>query len=72
MKNTIKSITRKQPQETILPDGYYNGICSGYCIELTSHGVDYELETEESVRGMGIRVVVRVQNGEATFEEIQN
>ncbi len=34
MKNKIKSIKEKVLQSTTLPDGYYNGIWSGYLIEI--------------------------------------
>lgn len=72
MRNKIKSIREKVPQVTTLPDGYYNGIWGGYCIEVSFNKKNYELETEEGVRGMGIKVIVEVQDGVATFDEVKS
>jgi hypothetical protein len=72
MRNKIKSIKEKVPQVTTLPDGYYNGIWGGYSIDVNFKSKNYELETEEGVRGMGIKVIVEVKDGVATFEEINS
>jgi hypothetical protein len=72
MRNKIKSITEKVPQVTTLPDGYYNGIWGGYVIEVNYKGKTFELETEEGVRGIGIKVVVEIKDGVATFEEMKH
>lgn len=72
MKNKILSITRKIPKETTLPDGFYNGTWGGYVIDITSNGQQYELTTEEGVRGMGIKVVVQIENGVATFDTLHS
>jgi hypothetical protein len=71
MKNKIKSITEKVPQVTTLPDGYYNGIWGGYVIEINHNRKTYYLETEEGVRGMGIKVIVEIKDGVATFDLIK-
>jgi len=71
MKNIISSITEKLPQVTTLPDGFYNGIWGGNIIELTYKNKTYELTTEEGIRGIGVKVVVEVLNGVATFDIIQ-
>lgn len=68
----ILKITEKVPKVTILPDGLYNGTWGGYGIELTYQGKTYELTTEEGVRGVGIKVVVTIKDGVATFDEIKN
>lgn len=68
----ILSISKKVPKEVILPDGYYQGTWGGYCITVRYNGSEYELKTEEGVRGIGIKVVVTIQNGEASFKEIKN
>ncbi len=70
MKNKIKSIREKVPQVATLPDGFYNGIWGGRVIEVYYDGKAFELETEEGVRGEGFKVIVQVQNGVGTFEEI--
>ena len=70
MINRVKSITEKT--DNTLPDGFYNGTWGGYMIELQYNGKTFELETENGVRGIGIKVVVQVKNGEATFEEIKS
>lgn len=72
MKNKIKSIKEKIPQITTLPDGYYNGIWGGYVIDIYYNGKMFELETEEGVRGSGFKVIVQVENGVATFDEVVN
>ena len=72
MKNKVTSITEKLPQPAQLPDGLYNGIWGGYVIELTHNGKKYELNTEEGVRGINIKVVVEIKDGVATFETVQN
>jgi len=41
-----------------------NGIWSGYVIEVNSEGKRFELETEIGVKGINIKVVVEVENGE--------
>lgn len=72
MKNKIKSIKEKIPQITTLPDGYYNGIWGGHVIDIYYNGKMFELETEEGVRGSGFKVIVQVENGVATFDEVVN
>lgn len=72
MKNKIKSITEKVPQVATLSDGLYYGTWGGYVIEITSKGKTYELSTEEGVRGIGIKVVVEVKDGLATFGEVNS
>lgn len=67
MKNKVTAITEK----VILPDGVYYGLWSGYVIKLTCDDRDYELTTEEGVRGINVRVIVVVRNGIATFEECE-
>ena len=71
MKNKIKSIKEKVPQISTLPDGYYNGTWGGYVVEVTYKGKVFELETEEGVRGIGFKVIVQVENGVATFDEVK-
>lgn len=70
MKNKITSIKEKVPQVTTLPDGYYNGLWGGSIIEVKHRGKTYELATEEGIRGFNVKVVVEIQNGEPTFDEI--
>lgn len=72
MKNKIKSIKEKIPHVAKLPDGYYNGTWGGYIIEVHYKGRIFELETEEGVRGVGFKVVVQIENGVATFEEVNS
>lgn len=72
MSNKILSIREKVPQVATLPNGSYFGTWGGYGIEIRYKDKTYELTTEEGVRGMGIKVVVTVKDGVATFEEIKN
>jgi len=72
MKNKIKSIKEKVPQIVTLPDGFYNGLWGGYIIQVASNGKTYELETEEGVKGIGIKVIVEIKDGIATFGETNN
>ncbi len=46
MSNKITKITEKLPQITELPNGRYQGVWSGYCIELKYEDKTYELTTE--------------------------
>lgn len=68
----IKSIKERVPQEVTLPDGNYLGTWGGYVITMNYNGKTYELETEEGVRGFNIKVMVTINNGEATFHELKN
>lgn len=67
MKNIIKTITEIIPHTT-LPDGYYNGLWSGYVIEVKFNGKIYELTTEVGVKGINIKVIIEIENGVATFD----
>ena len=71
MKNKVKSIIEKVPQVTTLSDGFYNGVWGGYVIEVTCEGKIFELATEIGVKGIGIKVVVEVIDGEATFDTVR-
>lgn len=72
MINKIKSIREQVPKLTTLPDGFYNGVWGGYVIEVKYKEKNYELETEEGVRGVGFKVVVEVKDGVATFDTINS
>lgn len=72
MNNKIKSIKEKLPQIATLPDGYYSGIWGGHIIEVNYKGKIFELETENGVRGFGYNVVVHVERGTATFDDLNN
>ena len=72
MKNKVKSITEKVPQIAVLPDGFYNGIWGGYIIEISCNGKQYELATEMGVKGIGIKVIVDIRDGIATFDTMQS
>ena len=68
----ITKITQKIPKEIALEDGIYHGIWGGYVIEVNFKGKTYELTTEEGVKGIGIKVMIFITNGIATFETIKN
>lgn len=72
MRNKITSITKKVPKTTTLPDGLYNGTWGGYVIEINYKGDTYELATEEGVRGINIKVVVEIRDGEPTFDTVNS
>lgn len=72
MRNKITSITKKVPKTTTLPDGLYNGTWGGYVIEINYKGDTYELATEEGVRGINIKVVVEIKDGEPTFDTVNS
>jgi hypothetical protein len=72
MDNRIIAINERIPQPTTLPDGVYQGIWGGSKIELRYKDKTYELTTFEGVRGFNIKVVVEIENGEATFKEVNN
>lgn len=68
----ILGITEKVPQATMLPDGLYNGVWGGSVIDVRYKNKNYELETEDGVRGFDIKVVVNITDGIATFNEVKN
>lgn len=68
----VKSITEKLPQSATLPDGIYYGSWGGYVITVNYNNKTFELETEEGVRGIDVRVVVAVKDNVATFETLSN
>ena len=72
MSNKILSVTERQPTPTTLPDGLYIGTWGGYIIQVNYEGKTYELKTEDGVKGMGFKVVVKIDKGVATFEELNN
>jgi hypothetical protein len=72
MINKIKSIKEKVPQVTTLPDGFYCGNWGGNVIVIHFKEKTFELETEVGVKGIGYKVIVHVENGIATFDEIKN
>lgn len=71
MQHKVKSITEKVPQVTTLPDGLYYGTWGGYVVDIDYKSKKYELATEEGVKGIGIKVVVEIKNGVATFDKVQ-
>lgn len=68
----ILEIREKVPQIAMLPDGAYFGTWGGNIIDVSYKGKNYELTTEEGVRGFDIKVVVNIKDGVATFNEIKN
>lgn len=72
MKMKILSIKEKVPVATTLRDGFYTGVWGGSIITLQSEGKVYELEAEEGIRGIGIRVIVEVKDCIASFEVVKN
>lgn len=72
MQHKVKSIKEKLPQVTTLPDGLYYGTWGGYVVDVNYKGKNYELATEKGVRGIGIKVVVEIKDGVATFDTVQS
>ncbi len=72
MSYKVLKIEEKLPQPAILPDGKYTGIWGGYIVEIKVNNKTYELTSEEGVRGSGIKVIVEIVDGKATFEETKN
>ena len=72
MHYKVKSITEKVPKETFLPDGYYYGTWGGYVINVHYNGKQYELITEEGVRGIGIKVIVEIKGDIVTFDTVKS
>lgn len=68
----VISITKHEPRPATLPDGVYSGTWGGYNIEVVYGPHIYHLKTEEGVRGMGIKVMVTIKDGVATYEETKN
>lgn len=72
MKNQIKSISRFGGFDAQLKDGKYLGSWGGYEIDLKYKGDTYTLKTLKGVNGIGIKVLVIIENGVATFELFNN
>ena len=72
MSNKILSFKEKVPTITTLPDGVYSGIWGGFVIDVNYKGKTYELITEVGVKGFGIKVIVNIKDGDATFTELKN
>ena len=70
--NKILKITQVQPTEVTLPDGFYIGTWGGSEIIVNYQSKEYSLETETGVRGFGYKVVVKIEDGVATFKELKN
>ena len=68
----ILSITEKVPQEVTLPDGVYFGTWSGYEIDVHYNSKQYILKTKEGVKGLNVKVAIKIKNGVATFEIFKN
>jgi hypothetical protein len=66
LRNEITAIAQGE-QPATLPDGRYKGFYGGSLITLQHDGKEYELNTQEGIRGFA-NVVVEVKNGTATFE----
>ena len=72
MSNKILEITEKIPKTAMLPDGNYAGTWGGYNIDVKYKDKIYQMKTEEGVRGIGIKVVVSIVDGIATYTELNN
>lgn len=72
MKNKITEITEKLPKSSTLEDGFYTGYWGGYVITVQHNSKQYELKTEEGVRGFNIKVAIEIKDGIATFDTIKN
>jgi len=68
MRNKVKSIVKKVPEETTLSNGLYIGTWGGFIIELKFNNYIYELATEDAVTGVNIPVVVEVIDDNVTFD----
>lgn len=72
MHGKVISIKEQAPKEVTLPDGLYVGKLGGYCITLIVGNTTYELQTEDGIRGIGFNVIVKVENGVATYDYAKN
>ena len=73
MGKILKIIEKKvEVEEATLPDGIYIGTWGGNVINVRHDNKEFELETEEGVRGIGYKVVVTIKNNEFSFEELSN
>jgi hypothetical protein len=68
----VLSIQEKLPKQVTMPDGIYLGNWSGHEISVSVGKRNFDLTTDEGVRGINVTVVVTIKDGEATFEEINN
>ena len=70
MKNSITEINQKNNHK--LDDGVYIGKYGGSLIRVKVAQQEWELKTEIGVKGIGINVVVTVENGAASFAISRN
>ena len=68
----ILEITEKIPRPAELEDGMYTGVWGGYVIEVYHKDKLYSMRTDEGVRGSGIKVIVKIKNNMASFEQLSN
>lgn len=69
----ITSVTEAQPQHVTIPTGTYMGTWGGDEIKVSHKNKKYILKTSEAIRGIGVKVVVRVnKEGDVSFETIDN
>jgi hypothetical protein len=71
MGNKIINVTSSNPFTPELADGMYLGTWCAYSISLSYGNIEYQLETEEGLRGIS-KVVVIVKDGSLTYNLIKN
>jgi hypothetical protein len=67
----IKSIKKKVPQRTTLPDGNYIGTHSGYIITIDYKNESYEIEVDNGIRG-SIKVMVNIDGDNIITKDLKN
>lgn len=71
MSNKIIEITEKIPKVTTLPNGNYTGVWCGYNIDVKHNGREYQMLTEDGIRGVS-NVMVTIVDSDCNFVELKN
>lgn len=72
MNGTIVKVEELVKVESTIPNGIYMGTYGGYTVVITHDGRTFHLTTEEGVKGIGYKVMVKVFNGEINFLSINS
>jgi hypothetical protein len=68
----VVAITEKVPQNTSLPNGWYKGVQGGYVVDVMYNGKDYQIKTDDGVRGFNISVVINIEGDNIEIHSLKN
>jgi hypothetical protein len=68
----IVEISKKIPEKSFLPDGWYTGQQSAYTIEVFFKNEIYIVKVDEGVRGINIPVTIKIEGNNIQIEYLKN